>query len=112
MYFHHALDYKTEKQLQIIDITDKVKHIVHGSTVKNGIVHIQSLRTTAVVLVNERETLLHEDFRKHLHHVASPDDAYRHDDFSVRDREYVRRRMCERPRAVQSPPSSDIGYTQ
>lgn len=79
-----TISLNTKEELQIIDITDKVKNIVLESGVKNGIINIQSLHTTASIVVNENEPLLLEDFKKHLKSLSSRDKDYNHDDFDRR----------------------------
>ena len=66
-------------------MTDDVCKMVLDSGVKLGLVNVQSMHTTAAVLVNENEPLLHEDFKRHLDEMLPVDHTeYRHDDFSVR----------------------------
>jgi len=84
MVYHEILKLRTKKQLEITDITDAIQRMVEQTGVQHGIVNIQSLHTTASILMNENETLLHEDFRKHLEHIAPQDHEYYHDDGSAR----------------------------
>lgn len=84
MVYQERLNFKTQTQLEITDITDSIINIVERSEIQNGIINVQSLHTTASILINEKESLLHEDLRKHLDTIAPQDAEYRHDDFSVR----------------------------
>lgn len=70
--------------LDFFDITEKVKKIVDKSGIENGLVNIQSMHTTAMLIINENEPLLLEDIKKNLSRLAPEDKDYRHDDFSVR----------------------------
>ena len=74
----------TKETLQFIDITEKVKSFVEKTDVSDGLVNIQTMHTTAMLLLNENEPLLIEDIKKNLEQVASKKDDYNHDDFSVR----------------------------
>lgn len=74
----------TKETLQFIDITEKVKSFVEKADVSDGLVNIQTMHTTAMLLLNENEPLLIEDIKKNLEQVASKKEDYNHDDFSVR----------------------------
>ncbi len=82
--FHGVLTYATEGGLEFRDISDDVIRLARKSRVQNGLVNIQTLHTTAGLLLNENEPLLLEDLKKHLEDVASQADAYQHDDFNIR----------------------------
>jgi len=75
---------KTAGRLQFEDITGRVEGIVRASGVRNGTVNVQSLHTTAAVLVNEHEPLLLRDLRRHMERLAPYRGKYQHDDFTVR----------------------------
>jgi secondary thiamine-phosphate synthase enzyme len=81
---------KTKREFDVIDLTEKVKDFAENSGIKNGLVNVQTLHTTATVFVNENEPLLIEDFKSHLEKLAPKNQKYNHDDF-------LRRRvnMCE-----------------
>jgi secondary thiamine-phosphate synthase enzyme len=48
------------------------------------IVNIQSLHTTATIIINENEPLLIEDMKKNFKEIAKKDIYYGHNDFGVR----------------------------
>ncbi|MDO8663762.1 MAG: secondary thiamine-phosphate synthase enzyme YjbQ [Candidatus Wildermuthbacteria bacterium] len=81
---HKQLDFKTKASLDFIDFTDRVSKFVKESGFKNGLVNIQTLHTTAPLLLNENEPLLLQDLKRHLEGLSPKDLQYRHDDFSVR----------------------------
>lgn len=81
---HKTLEFKTECEFDFIDFTDKVEEFVNSCQIKNGIINIQSMHTTASLLMNENEPLLLEDFKKHLSEIAPKSTAYNHDDFTKR----------------------------
>lgn len=82
--FNKIIEVQTKSELDFIDITETVKKFVKESEIKNGFINIQSLHTTAAVVVNENEPLLIEDFKKHLEQVASTNSNYQHNDFTIR----------------------------
>lgn len=75
---------ETEEQLQFFDITDKIKNFVEKSGVKNGLVNVQSMHTTATLIMNENEPLLIKDIKKNLSKIAPQDIDYNHDNFEIR----------------------------
>ncbi len=84
MIKNKTLQFKTKEEFDFIDITDQIKDFVKESKIKNGLCNIQSLHTTAVVLINENEPLLISDIKKHLQTIVPKSIKYKHDDFSVR----------------------------
>ena len=80
-----TLEYQTEKEFDFIDITEEVKKFAEKeSLISNGLVNIQSLHTTAAVILNENEPLLMEDIKKNLENLSPGKANYEHDDFSKR----------------------------
>ena len=79
-----TLKYKTKGEFDFIDISDKVKSFIKESGIKNGLVNIQSLHTTASLILNEKEPLLLEDIKRNLENTASKKLKYNHDDFGKR----------------------------
>jgi secondary thiamine-phosphate synthase enzyme len=75
---------RTERPLQFIDVTEIVAERVRRSEIEHGLVLVQTLHTTAAVLVNEDEPLLIGDLERMLERLAPGDAAYAHDDFSRR----------------------------
>lgn len=69
---------------QLIDITAQLEAFVAASDVAHGQLLVYSMHTTAAVIVNEREPLLHQDIRAFLEGLAPAHGRYAHDDFSVR----------------------------
>lgn len=83
--FHKTLQYQTKGKFDFRDITEEAVDFVKQSKVKNGIINIQSLHTTATVYVNENEPLLIEDMKKNLEKLAPEKGIeYQHDDFKIR----------------------------
>ena len=82
--YHQFIHFRTRKTLQFIDITRKVQSIVSESGFDSGFVNIQSMHTTASILVNENEPLLIRDMKRMLERHASRKAKYHHDNFSIR----------------------------
>jgi secondary thiamine-phosphate synthase enzyme len=82
--YHQFISFRTRKTLQFIDITRRVQSIVSESGFISGFVNIQSLHTTASIIVNENEPLLIRDMKRLLERQASRKRKYNHDDFSIR----------------------------
>ena len=69
----------TTEPIQIIDITNRVKHLLAESTSSNGLLTLISSHTTAFVSLNEFEPGLQQDMVEFLDRVAPPGAGYRHD---------------------------------
>jgi len=78
------IEIKTKEQFDIIDLTDKVISFIEKADIKDGLVNIQTLHTTATVFVQENEPLLLKDIRKYLERIAPQNIEYGHDDFGKR----------------------------
>jgi secondary thiamine-phosphate synthase enzyme len=89
--FNRVVDWITTERLQLINITDRINEIVGKSGIRDGMVHLQSLHTTAAVFLNEwQEALLH-DVKSYLDHLVPGDRDWRHNDPRYSD--------CERQNA-------------
>jgi secondary thiamine-phosphate synthase enzyme len=78
------VEVRTLAGLAFVDITAAVAQVVERSGIADGLVSVQSLHTTAAVVVNENEPLLLHDLRAALERAAPRHLPYRHDDFSER----------------------------
>src|SRR5262245_54668445 len=83
-YRHTRLRIATTSPTQFIDITDRIQALVVEAGVLAGLVNVQSLHTTAAIVLNEHEPLLLADFAALLERTAPASTSYRHDDLSVR----------------------------
>jgi secondary thiamine-phosphate synthase enzyme len=79
-----TIAYQTKGEFDFLDITEDVKAFVKESEIKNGLVNIQTLHTTAALILNENEPLLIEDIKRNLENTASKSLHYSHDDFGIR----------------------------
>ena len=76
--------FQTKKLFDFIDITDEVNNFVKESKIKNGLVNIQILHTSAALILNENEPLLIGDIKRNLERIAPQSFTYQHDDFIKR----------------------------
>jgi secondary thiamine-phosphate synthase enzyme len=88
---HRVLDWITSDRMQFINITDRINEVVRKSGVKDGLVHLQSLHTTASVFINEWQDALSQDVRVFFDQFVARDAYYRHNDPTYSD--------CERQNA-------------
>ena len=69
--------FETERQEQMVRITDEVATIVHDSGIQEGFVLVSAMHITAAVYVNDWEGGLIADIHEWLDHLA-PKGNYRH----------------------------------
>ncbi len=74
----------TKKCLEFFDLTDEIDDFIKESGIKNGLVNVQTMHTTAMIIMNENEPLLLDDIRDNLMELAPVDHEYNHDNFDVR----------------------------
>ncbi len=79
-----TLNYQTKSEYDFIDITEEVKQFAKESKIKNGLINVQILHTSAALIMNENEPLLLEDIKKSLEKRSPKSIEYEHDDFSKR----------------------------
>ena len=83
--FHREIKLgKTKKKYDFKDITSRIETVVKASRIKNGLINIQSLHTSAGVFMNENEPLLLKDLQANWSQLFSPQAAYNHDNFKIR----------------------------
>lgn len=81
---HTTIRVHTEHPTQFIDLTLDLETFVAASGVDAGLLNVQSLHTTAAIVVNEHEPLLLTDIAGLLDRLAPADDIYRHDNITLR----------------------------
>ena len=57
---------------------------IKDSSIRNGFAVVYSKHTTAAIRINENEPLLLQDMEEFLSKLASREENYRHNDFSIR----------------------------
>ena len=90
--FVRIADWITNEKFELINMTDRINEIVSKSGIKDGIVHLQSLHTTAAVFINEWQDALLHDIGTVLEQFVGHDEKWRHDDPAYSD--------CERKNAA------------
>lgn len=83
------LHVEATKSPALVDITAAVEEAVRASGVAHGQVVLFCRHTTAAVVINEDESLLHEDIAAFLERIASSEASYKHDDFTIRTENLV-----------------------
>ena len=78
------VDLRTERPVQLIDVTDLLAERVRLSGVAEGVMTTHTLHTTAALVVNENEALLLKDFETLLERLAPSEGPYHHDDLGAR----------------------------
>lgn len=76
----HELHYTTRERFELINLTQAVEDLVERSGIRNGMVLVQSLHSTAAVFVNEWQEALLDDFRTLLENAVRTDVPWRHND--------------------------------
>src|SRR5437763_12532956 len=77
---HRVLDLLTTDRMQLINITDRIDAVVRDSQIRTGVVHVQSLHTTASVVLNEWQDALLHDIQQFMTTVVMRDAEWRHND--------------------------------
>jgi secondary thiamine-phosphate synthase enzyme len=81
---HTTIRIDTEHPTQFIDLTADLEAFVAASGIGSGLLNVQSLHTTAAIVVNEHEPLLLADIAGLLERLAPVDAMYRHDNITLR----------------------------
>jgi len=72
------LTIQTEKEKQIINITNKVQEAINKSEIQEGICLINSMHITSSVFINDEEPGLKQDFMTWLEELAPEKPNYLH----------------------------------
>jgi secondary thiamine-phosphate synthase enzyme len=81
---HTTIRIDTEHSTQFIDLTSDLEAFVAAAGIQSGLLNVQSLHTTAAIVVNELEPLLLTDMAVLLERLAPIDAVYRHDNITLR----------------------------
>jgi secondary thiamine-phosphate synthase enzyme len=81
---HTIIHIETTFSTQFIDLTPQLDAFVTAADIHSGLLNIQSLHTTAAIVVNEHEPLLLTDIAGLLERLAPVVAVYRHDDMTLR----------------------------
>jgi len=72
------IEVKSKERGEYIDITGHIEKIVERSNIKNGIIVMHELHTTAALTIQENDGSIHEDTREILEEIAPLNKHYRH----------------------------------
>ena len=81
---HTTIRINTEHPTQFIDLTSDLEAFLTASAIQSGLLNVQSLHTTAAIVVNEHDPLLLTDMAGLLERLAPVDAVYRHDNITLR----------------------------
>jgi secondary thiamine-phosphate synthase enzyme len=85
-YFHETISIPpVDERLRFTDITDRIRALAEGSSIKNGIATIYTTHTTCAIRINENEARLIGDLKNILEKLAPEHARYSHDDIQYRD---------------------------
>jgi secondary thiamine-phosphate synthase enzyme len=70
--------FETSKQREYINITERVRDVLHRSGVREGMVLVSAMHITAGVYINDAESGLIQDIDEWLEKLAPFDAHYRH----------------------------------
>lgn len=82
----HRLTLGTTRAIEILDLTETVRHWVRETGVRQGLLTVMSPHTTARITINEREVALQQDMVAWLEQLAPADRPYGHNRAPVDDR--------------------------
>jgi secondary thiamine-phosphate synthase enzyme len=94
IYRHTRIRIASERPTEFIDLTEGLEALIAETRMMVGFLNVQSLHTTAAIVVNEREPLLLHDFETVLDELAPGHARYQHDDVTMRT---VNLTLDERP---------------
>ncbi len=83
----HRLQLATAHPIELVDITDAVRDWVQRSGLRDGLLTIISLHTTARVHLNERDPALQRDMVSWLSRLVPRDGPYEHNASTVDGRD-------------------------
>jgi|TARA_B100001971_G_C18160211_1_gene520947 secondary thiamine-phosphate synthase enzyme len=69
---------RTNKEKEIINITNKVQDVIDNSKIKEGLVLVNSMHITSAVFINDEESGLKQDFMTWLEKLAPAGDYHHH----------------------------------
>jgi len=81
---HDLIEIATARDIEFIDLTDRLEAVVARSGIDLGFLNLQVLHTTAALVLNEAEPLLLRDFEGTLDGIAPRNRSYEHDQFDRR----------------------------
>ena len=75
---NESFPFSTKGEIEFIDLTSKVKEVVNGSGIRNGLVHVFTPHATGVIILTEHEPSLDTDIKDFLEKIIPKHAGYRH----------------------------------
>jgi len=72
------VEVRSSKRGEYIDITSQMQKIVEKSGIKNGILVMHEVHTTAALTIQENDSSIHEDTKEILEEIIPLNKQYRH----------------------------------
>ncbi|MHA1268604.1 MAG: secondary thiamine-phosphate synthase enzyme YjbQ [Candidatus Helarchaeota archaeon] len=73
------LNVKTNKSIELINITSKINDFIRELGIKNGFLLVYTRHTTTGIIINENESRLLEDIKNALQKLVPRGIGYKHD---------------------------------
>lgn len=83
-FYTKILKLKTKKELEFIDITNKLKDIIAHHQIREGFLNVFSKHTTLAIKINEYEPLLLKDMEWFMKKLVPEKRKYFHDIINLR----------------------------
>jgi secondary thiamine-phosphate synthase enzyme len=77
---YDTISFATRERMQFLDITQIVQDLLSKHPIRDGIVLLNTLHTTAVLFINEFQAALIEDMKRILTSLVEDKAYYRHND--------------------------------
>jgi len=78
--FIEEVSVRSEKPVDILDITEEISSVVRRSGVRSGVAVVFTKHTTAAVAINENESRLKQDVLSVLQKLVPKGAGYKHDE--------------------------------
>jgi secondary thiamine-phosphate synthase enzyme len=78
MIFHESLTVETSKQLEVLDITERIKDLLKRTKIEKGLVNLWTVHTTAALTVNENDKGLWTDLLTKFNQLVPVKGDYHH----------------------------------
>jgi secondary thiamine-phosphate synthase enzyme len=71
---------ETAGRVELVDLTERIAALVHGSGIADGLASVWSMHTTCAVFINENQAALHADIKQFLETTVARHSAWMHND--------------------------------
>ncbi len=83
----HRLPVVTREAIEVIDVTTSLRNWVRDSGIRDGLLTVMALHTTARVHLNERDPALQRDMVEYLTRLVPREGSYEHNRHTVDGRD-------------------------